>query len=54
MVRASGRDGGEGVAITTKFLMTEDERKGDYISYELLVTTVTRVVFCGYSFTVGR
>ena len=26
---------GEGVAITTKFLMTEDERKGECISYEL-------------------
>jgi hypothetical protein len=44
---------GEGVAITTKFLMTEDERKGDCISYELLVTIVTRVGFCGYDFPVG-
>jgi hypothetical protein len=46
MVRRVGKKRGEGVAITTKFLMTEDERKGDYISYELLVTTVTRVGFC--------
>jgi len=47
------RKRGEGVAITTKFLTTEDERKGDRISYELLVTTVTRVGFCGYNFPVG-
>jgi hypothetical protein len=39
---------GEGVAITTKFLLVEDERKGgDCIAYELLVTIVTRVGFCG-------
>ena len=44
---------GEGVAITTKFLMTEDERKGDCVSYELLVTTVTRVGFCRCSIPVG-
>jgi hypothetical protein len=33
--------------------MIEDERKGDCISYELLVTIVTRVGFCGYNFPVG-
>ena len=46
-------ENGEGVAITTKFLTTKDERKGGCISYELLVTIVTRVGFCGYNFPVG-
>jgi hypothetical protein len=33
--------------------MTEEERRGDYISYELIVAIVTRVVFFGYNFPVG-